>query len=162
MHVRLIKPLKNKSVCYEAEVLYRDNACVLLLATWSAGRVDLGYMSFEDGDQLYEYFYADRWYNIYDVRDAAGERKGWYCNLTRPARLERDAIVSEDLEIDVFVSADRQTILTLDEDEYRARGIEQNEPDSHAAVLAALAEIWALAARGHEMFGVPDGEMPAL
>jgi hypothetical protein len=162
MHVRLLKPLKNKTVRYEAELLQQNDTCVLLLATWNAGRVDLGYLSFEDGDQLYEYFYSDRWYNIYDVRDAAGERKGWYCNLTRPARFERDAVESEDLEIDVFVSADRRTILTLDEDEYQSRGLQHSEPASHQAVLAALAELQDLAARGYEMFGVPDGEMPTL
>jgi hypothetical protein len=116
------------------------------------GRIDLGFVVFEPGDYLDEYFYSDRWYNVYALHSPAGQLKGWYCNITRPAVFFLDTIESEDLELDLFVSPDRQTIMLLDEDEYAARGIEENEPVVHETVQAALYELRLRAERGDEPF----------
>ncbi|NJN68647.1 MAG: hypothetical protein HC884_19035, partial [Chloroflexaceae bacterium] len=40
------------------------------------------------------------------------------------------------------------TFWVLDEDEYAARGLTANEPEAHAAVVAALSELHDLAQRG--------------
>jgi protein associated with RNAse G/E len=114
--------------------------------------MDLGYLRFMPGDLLYEHFYSDRWYNVYEVRSEHGQLKGWYCNVTRPALFVDGSIESEDLELDLFVAPDRRTILVLDEDEFAARQLEATDPAAHRAALAALGELRELVAAGQGPF----------
>lgn len=150
--IHLIKPLKSKDVYYQSVVLHRTRTHMLVLAIWEWSAVDLGYIQFAPGDQFYEHFYTNHWYNIFEIYSADNMLRGWYCNLTRPARFFNDTIESEDLEIDLFVSPDRHTILVLDEDEYTTRGLETSEPTTHCAVMAALDELRTMATRGDEPF----------
>ncbi len=46
-------------------------------------------------------------------------RKGWYCNVTEPARFFEDRIEQIDLFIDVWVTPQGETLI-LDEDEFAA------------------------------------------
>jgi hypothetical protein len=85
-----------------------------------------------------EWFYSDRWHNIFQMHDADDDRlKGWYCNLTRPARLGPNDIYAEDLALDVMVYPDGNFRL-LDEDEFAALEITASDR-SHA--LNALEEL---------------------
>jgi hypothetical protein len=105
---------------YEGVLLSRDENSVKLEALFD--RADMPFMDvvFRKGDHFVEYYYTDRWYNIFVVHDGAnGKIKGWYCNIGRPAVIE-DGIVSYiDLALDLWVSANgKQTV--LDEDEFEA------------------------------------------
>lgn len=150
--VHLIKPAKDTTITYQGAVLKETATYRLLLAHWERERLDLGYVVFEPGDQFYEHFYRDRWYNVYALHTADGVLKGWYCNITRPAVFSDDAIESEDLELDIFVAPDRRTILVLDEDEYAARGLALSDPEAHLAVQAAIVELHRLVEHGEEPF----------
>ncbi len=127
---------------------------VRLDATWTRQRMDLGYTTFEPGDHFVEWFYADRWYNIMEVRGAGETLKGWYCNITYPARFQDDHISYRDLALDLWVAPDGAT-LTLDEDEFDA------DPaiDTHARTQAldALERLRELVARRLAPFeALPD------
>lgn len=150
--VQLVKPLKNLVIHYEGELLWRDEQTMLLLARWERPCLDVGYVVFEPGDHLYEYFYANRWYNVYELRSRTGDLKGWYCNVTRPAVFGDGTIESEDLELDLFVSPDRLTILVLDEEDYAARNLQSSDPVAHRAARAALDELRGKAERGDAPF----------
>jgi predicted RNA-binding protein associated with RNAse of E/G family len=143
--VHLLKPGKNATITYQGELLEDDQRHILLHARWERPRLDLGYVVFDTGDHFYEHYYADRWFNIFEVRAEAGRLKGWYCNVTRPAQFEGATIISEDLELDLFVSADRRAILRLDLDEFEARGF---DTATRAAALAALDELERMARAG--------------
>ena len=121
-------------------------------ARWERPRLDLGYVVFDPGDHFYEHFYSERWYTIFELRDEVGALKGWYCNITRPARVAGDTITSEDLELDLFVSPDRTNILQLDLDEFAARDLDISDPAAHAAALAALDELDRMARAGTPPF----------
>lgn len=151
--VHLLKPLKQTVVTYQGELLRAEAGCILLRARWLDDAIDLGYVRFAPGDVFDEYYYTDRWFNIFEVRGAGGALKGWYCNITRPARLEDNTITSEDLELDLFVSPDRRQFLTLDMDEFEARDLAASDPPAHAAALAALAELVDMARAGKPPFG---------
>lgn len=154
--VTLIKPAKGRVISYQGEVIERDSSYILLRARWQHPRVDLGHVVFEPGDTLYEYFYTDRWYNVFEVRTTAGTLKGWYCNITRPADFRDDRIESEDLELDLFVPPDRSTPVILDEEEYAARNLQEHDPAAHRAAMAALTELRDLAARSAGPFQTQD------
>lgn len=132
-------------ISYTAEVLQRNQHVVTLRAVWDRARspLDLGYVRFEPCDCFTEYFYADCWYNIFEIRAADGRLKGWYCNVTRPPCISEDEIAAEDLALDLWVAPDG-TMQVLDEDEFAALPLTLAERE---AAYAALAELQALAMR---------------
>ena len=107
-------------VQYEAEVAERFAGGVRLEARWTRPALDLGYTRFESGDRFVEWFFSDRWYNIFEIH--AGDTdalKGWYCNVAAPATIEAQTIAARDLLLDLWVAADGVTRV-LDEDEFAA------------------------------------------
>jgi predicted RNA-binding protein associated with RNAse of E/G family len=150
--VELLKPGKGITITYTGELLRYEPGYMLIHARWDQPMRDLGYVVFEPGDHFYEHYYSEHWYNIFELRDELGALKGWYCNVSRPARIDSHAIVSEDLELDLFVSPDRVQMLRLDLDEFAARGFEISDPATHTAALAALEELVHMAMAGMPPF----------
>ena len=150
--VHLLKPGKGTTITYQAELLHHTPSEIKILAIWDRPTLDLGYVQFETGDHFYEYYYTERWYNVFEIRTAAGSLKGWYCNVTRPAHFDGGTLTSEDLELDLFGLPDRASMLRLDEDEFEARGFAHSDPATYTAALAALEELEALAQAGAPPF----------
>ena len=153
--VHLLKPGKGTTVTYQGELLLAEAEHILIHARWERAPLDLGYVVFEPGDHFYEHYYTERWFNIFEVRGAAGDLKGWYCNVTRPAQVTGDVITSEDLELDLFVAPDRRHLLRLDLEEFEARDLETVDPAAHRAALAALDELEQMARSGEPPFDTP-------
>lgn len=136
--VRLVKHGRTK-ITYPARLLADDGERVTVRAPWAGEGVrDFGFVRFEPGDVFTEHFWRSRWYAVKEVRDAAGALKGWYCDVTRPAGLADGVLVVEDLDLDLWVSADGREVLRLDEDEFAASGLERSDPVAAAAASAAL------------------------
>jgi uncharacterized protein len=114
-----LNTLGEARIQYEGEIVKRLANGVVVQACWKQAAKDLGYVCFEPGDCFTEYYYSDRWYNIFDIADAGGQRKGWYCNIAQPASLFDGRIEQVDLLLDVWVDL-RGVPLVLDEDEFEA------------------------------------------
>lgn len=143
--VRLRKG-EHRDMRYPAIVLHDNGAHVVVRAPWAGAAVrDFGFVRFEDGDVFTEHYWRDRWFSIKEVRDAASELKGWYCDVTRPATVERGTLVVEDLYLDLWLSADRTTILRLDEDEFLASGLAERDPAAAESARRALDDLEKLA-----------------
>jgi len=112
-----LNPRKEPKIKYQGEVSARLTHGVIIQASWSHPPKDLGYAVFEPGDRFLEYYYTDRWYNIFDIASKDGQRKGWYCNITEPAVIYDDRIEQIDLFLDVWITPNGKTLL-LDEDEF--------------------------------------------
>jgi ABC-type Fe3+/spermidine/putrescine transport system ATPase subunit len=127
---------------YSGVVLERGASHVRLEARFNRETTDLGYALFETGDRFVEWFFADCWYNIFEVHSARDDRlKGWYCNVTRPATIGDGVVSAVDLALDVWIGADGSTHV-LDEDEFAALDL----PDAERrAALAALDELKVMA-----------------
>lgn len=160
--ITLVKPLKQQRIRYQAEELRRDASSILVRAIWTHQAVDVGLFRFEPGDTLLEWYYADRWYNIFRLHAPDGRLKGWYCNVTRPAVIGQDVVESEDLELDLLVSPDRQTLRLDDEEEFAARRLADGDPPAFAAALAAVDELRALAVRGEGPFATTDSYVSVI
>jgi protein associated with RNAse G/E len=117
--VNKLNPLGEKTIQYQGEVLERIANGVIIQAYWKHAPKDLGYVSFEPGDQFIEYYYADRWFNIFEISDAGHKLKGWYCNIAEPADIHKDTILQKDLLLDVWVDPWGKPLI-LDEDEFEA------------------------------------------
>ncbi|WP_345009727.1 DUF402 domain-containing protein [Streptomyces shaanxiensis] len=150
--VVLVKSGRTK-IRYAAELLTDDGTRIAVRAPWSGDGVrDFGFVRFEPGDVFTEYYWRDRWYAVKEVRDAAGALKGWYCDITRPATLSGAELVVEDLDLDLWRSADGTDVRRLDEDEFTESGLAEADPEAAAAAVAALDELeaYALVAGGLE------------
>jgi hypothetical protein len=131
---------------YPAELLADDGTRITVRAPWAGGATrDFGFVRFEPGDVFTEHYWRDRWYSVKEVRDARGALKGWYCDVTRPATRLGVEVVVEDLDLDLWRSADGRDIRRLDEDEFAASGLAERDPEAAAAALAALDELEVLA-----------------
>ena len=116
---------------YEGEVVGRGANFICIQARFNRDKADIGVMVFRRDDLMTEWFYTDRWYNVFKVQDASGERlKGYYCNITRPAEITDETIAADDLALDVFVSPEGEITL-LDEDEFAELPL--NADERHAA-----------------------------
>ncbi len=136
---------------YRGTVLERPPTSVIVEAFFSRyDRLDLGYTVFERGDRFVEHFFADRWYNIFEVYAAKSQGlRGWYCNLTRPAIIRDHEVSAVDLALDVWVDPLGQAQV-LDEAEFAALPLSADEA---RAVRAACAELLRLAGDRAEPFG---------
>jgi uncharacterized protein len=105
---------------YPGEVVERTGRMICLRAYWERPALELGYVTFETGDRFTEWFFSDRWYNIFEVRAARTLRlKGWYCNVATPAHIQEKQVESRDLLLDLWVAPDG-ICLVLDEEEFAA------------------------------------------
>jgi hypothetical protein len=74
---------------YEGVLLNRDGNSITLEALFD--REDKPFMDvvLKKGDRFVEFYYSDRWYNIFDIYDRDdGEIKVWYCNVGMKAEFE--------------------------------------------------------------------------
>ncbi|MFF3163338.1 DUF402 domain-containing protein [Streptomyces sp. NPDC003273] len=145
VEVVLVKDGRTK-IRYPAELLREDGARVSVRAPWAgAGVRDFGFVRFEPGDVFTEHYWLDRWYSVKEVRAGDGALKGWYCDVTRPATRAGAELVVEDLDLDLWRSADGTDVRRLDEDEFAAGGLAERDPVAARAAVAALDELEALA-----------------
>ncbi|WP_217141511.1 DUF402 domain-containing protein [Streptomyces sp. AC627_RSS907] len=143
--VVLVKAGRTK-IRYASVLLHDDGTRVAVRAPWAGDGVrNFGFVRFEAGDVFTEYYWRDRWYSVKEVRTAAGALKGWYCDITRPAVLTGSELVVEDLDLDLWRSADGTDVRRLDEDEFAESGLTERDPEAAAAAVAALDELERLA-----------------
>lgn len=110
---------------YEGVLLRHEEHTIVLEALFD--RADMPFMDvvFKTGDRFVEYYYTDRWYNIFAIHDREdGKVKGWYCNIGKPAEFEEGIVSYIDLALDLWISTSgEQTV--LDEDEFEALALDE-------------------------------------
>jgi uncharacterized protein len=114
-----LDPLGREKIRYSGRIHHYLPHGIVIIATWTLPDLNPGYTCFETGDQFVEYYYNNRWFNIFAISTPAGNLKGWYCNITEPAHITSDTITQIDLYLDLWVTPTGQTLL-LDEDEFTA------------------------------------------
>ena len=73
------------------------------------------------GTVSYEYYWLDRWYNVFRFHEPNGEFRNFYCNINLPPIFDNDVLDYIDLDIDVLIWKDfSYSILDLDEFEENA------------------------------------------
>jgi len=112
-------------IAYEGMVLEHTPNTIVLEARFGRETMDLGYTIFEHHDRFIEYFFSDRWYNIFEIHSVHDDHlKGWYCNIAQPAMLGEETIEQVDLALDVWINPDGSYRL-LDQAEFDALEIDR-------------------------------------
>ncbi len=111
---------------YSGEVIEKTENRVVIEARFNKDDFAFNGILLKRNDRFVETYYTDRWYNIFEIYDRDdGLRKGWYCNVTKPAQFEDGKISYVDLALDLLVFPDG-TQLVLDEDEFEALDMEES------------------------------------
>jgi hypothetical protein len=133
---------------------------VLVHATWTNRTVDVGELSFCPGDNLLEWFSPRHPFNAFAVFTPADQLKGWYANVTLPARLDvtqdPPVLIWHDLFLDLVGLPDGSFTLR-DDDELLASGLANADPELHACIIGARSEL----IRRFECRLLPFADLPA-
>ena len=126
---------------YSGHVVERSAHHIKLEARFNRDTSDAGYVVFERNDRFVETFFADRWYNIFEIHSAQDDHlKGWYCNIVKPATFHAEAIEQIDLALDVWINPDGSSLI-LDEDEFAALEL---DAETRRRAREAVTELLAL------------------
>ncbi len=91
-----------------------------------------------------EYYWFERWYNIFQFLEKDDSTRLWYCNINTPPVLENGVLSYIDLEIDVLVQPDF-TFQILDVDEFEQNAKLFGYPDEvRGEVQRAVGEVTSL------------------
>ena len=93
------------------------------------------------GTVSYEYYWLDRWYNVFRFHEPDGTFRNFYCNINMPPEFANGVLDFVDLDIDVLVKPD-MSVEVLDEEEYAKNAISFDySADVQENVEKSLAEL---------------------
>ena len=74
-----------------------------------------------------EYYWTDRWYNVFRFAETNGALRNYYCNINRPAEFDDQVLSFVDLDIDVLVAPDF-SYSVLDREEFAVNAVQFEYP----------------------------------
>lgn len=90
------------------------------------------------GTRTIEYYWLDRWHNIFRFLESDGATKLYYCNVNMPPQISDGILSYVDLDIDILVQPDLSyQVLDLEEFELNSARLgysEQVKAQAHEAV----------------------------
>lgn len=121
---------------WKCELLGRDDSLLTLVGEFDSHveHADLGHIA--KGTISYEYFWFDRWYNVFRFHEPSGNLRNFYCNISMPPIFADDVVDYVDLDIDILVWPDFSYVI-LDREEYRVNA----KAFRYSAELSANVEV---------------------
>jgi protein associated with RNAse G/E len=88
-----------------------------------------------------EYYWLDRWYNVFRFHEPTGELRSYYCNVNVPPVFDGHVLSYVDLDIDILVAPDL-SFRVVDEDEFELNAARFHYPaEVRERARAALDEL---------------------
>lgn len=137
-------------IAWSGTVVERTGDTIAVRAIFAPKRPDpivVDGVPFCAGDIFTEYYFLDRWYNIFHIADGSGQSKGWYCNVTCPAVFDDEGIGFVDMALDLFVHPEGR-FTVLDEDEFACASEQLYRPEDAAQARVGLDQLIRLAVDG--------------
>jgi protein associated with RNAse G/E len=127
---------------YSGKVLKRTQSLIVLEAFFDRDEVQVEDLLLHRGDKFIEFYYTDRWYNVFEVHNPADNHiKGWYCNICHPAEFSAESLAYKDLALDLLVYPTGRQV-TLDEAEFDELPISPFERDMARRSLHELQRLF--------------------
>lgn len=97
------------------------------------------------GTKSIEYYWLNRWYNIFRFLKPDGELRSFYCNVNVPPNFDGQVLSYIDLDVDILVAPDLSYRI-VDEDEFEMNAARYNYPpkireSAHQAVTELVSLI---------------------
>jgi protein associated with RNAse G/E len=117
--VRKLRPDGSQAFAWDGVVLRCDEVGIVLRAQFNVDQVDLGFTTFRRGDEFVEFYFWNRWYNVFQISAPDGTLKGWYANVGLPPELKAESgeLHYVDLDLDVWTHPNGEFVV-LDQDEF--------------------------------------------
>lgn len=143
-----VKVLKHDGTEYRrwnAELSHREGELIVLDAEFDVDVTHELLGEIKRETKTVEYYWLNRWYNVFRFLNENGSTRLWYCNVNTPPKLEGNTLSYVDLDIDLLVQPDF-SIQVLDENEFEANAklygySDEEKTRAHSAVEELVAMI---------------------
>lgn len=101
---------------WQADLINSDESLLTFIGVFDRQIIhpDLGVI--RQGTVSFEYYWTNRWYNVFRFHEPDGSFRNFYCNINEPPVLSDDSLNYVDLDVDVLVWKDLSyKVLDLDE-----------------------------------------------
>ena len=113
---------------WEADIVERADSLIVLEGVFE-GEVEHHLMGrITSGTRSVEYYWLDRYYNVFRLTEQSGEFRSFYCNISTPAELENGVLTYVDLDIDILVEPDF-SYRVIDLDDFETNVVKQGYPE---------------------------------
>lgn len=103
---------------WDAQLVSREDSLLILDARFAEEIRHTLLGTIAPGTLSVEYYWLDRWYNVFRFHEPTGELRCYYCNVNMPPVVDERVLSYVDLEMDILVAPDLSYSI-LDEDEFR-------------------------------------------
>ena len=139
-HDITVRVLKHDGAEYRrwnASVSHRDGDLLVLDAEFDVDVTHEVLGRVKQHTRTVEYYWLDRWYNVFRFLQDDGSTRLWYCNVNTPPELQEAELVYIDLDIDIVVQPDFSfQVLDRDEFETNARRYGYSDEEKRQAEKA--------------------------
>lgn len=91
---------------WDAELIRQEGSLVVLDAKFPEEIVHDLLGTIASGTQSLEYYWLDRWYNVFRFAQPDGTLRNYYCNVNVPATFDGAVLSYVDLDLDILVDPD--------------------------------------------------------
>ncbi len=101
---------------WPARVLRREGSLIVLDAKFPEEVIHDSLGTIVAGTQSLEYYWLDRWYNIFRFSQPSGELRNYYCNVNVPPSFDGETLTYVDLDLDILITPEfSYNLLDLEE-----------------------------------------------
>jgi protein associated with RNAse G/E len=123
---------------WDASLKSRDGDLIVLDAEFEVEVTHDSLGTIAKGTRTIEYYWLNRWYNIFQFLENDGSTRLFYCNVNTPPALEDNVLTYVDLDIDLLIGPDF-SYQVLDLEEFKANAelyqySDQTRQNAQAAV----------------------------
>lgn len=113
---------------WKCGLISQKNDLLVFVGTFAetVNHSDLGLIS--KGTVSFEYYWLNRWYNVFRFDGPDGTFRNYYCNIAMPPKFDGATLDYVDLDIDLIVWPGGEAV-TLDEDDFTANAAKYSYPD---------------------------------
>ena len=147
---------------WKADLVERDGNLLTFLGKFENDitHPDLGFI--RRGTYSYEYYWLDRWYNVFRFHEPEGAFRNFYCNINKPPVFSGASLDYVDLDIDLVVGGDG-SCRTLDAEEFEENARKFGYPDDvMRSVSASVEELLRMIEAGEFPFGSAPDDLPSF
>ena len=91
---------------WEAELVRQESSLIVLDAKFADEIVHDLLGTIASGTHSLEYYWLDRWYNIFRFAQPDGKLRNYYCNVNVPPTFDGQTLSYVDLDLDILVEPD--------------------------------------------------------
>jgi protein associated with RNAse G/E len=126
---------------WDAELLRQEDSLVVLDAEFPEEIVHDLLGTIAAGTRSLEYYWLDRWYNVFRFAQPDGSLRNYYCNVNVPATFDGETLSYVDLDLDILVDPDFSYQVLDVADFERNAAVFGYTADVQTKARAALAEL---------------------